>query len=189
MRSLVHKKKDNKHWLAISGIVLVMLMLFSVIGYSFLGNPSNDEGDGGIEYNGTDFYIEDNLLKADVGGLTFIFYQNPNNLRRLNVSLDGAEKYASAPLYFFYKEIDENPASALIYTNMQQIVSKINGGCLEEKDCPEEWPIKTCQDNFILLREKEEISIRQEQNCVFIEGPRAKLPELADDFLLNILGI
>ena len=63
--------------------------------------------------------------------------------------------------------------------------------CPEDVICEsgEDLPVKTCSDNFIIIKESNTSSIRQENNCVFIEGQKEELTALADQFLFKTFGI
>ena len=191
MRSLVYKKKDNRKWGVIVGVLLIALMFLSVVGYSFLGNPSEEESEEGnsVVYGDVEFIENNGFWVAEIGGAQITLSKNPNKLEEINGSLDGIEKYYSKPLYVYFDDISDNYAPLLIASNMQQFVERVAGACLYEEGCPEDVPIKTCEDNFIIVQEAEEISLRQEQNCVFIEGPTENLTEVADNFILKIVGV
>ena len=90
------------------------------------------------------------------------------------------------PLYLFSANQE---ASAEIYNNLYQIVQRMQPACLNEEECDENLPIKTCEDNFIIIEESEEIEIKQENNCVFIRGPQDSLIKITDEFLFKVLGI
>jgi len=65
----------------------------------------------------------------------------------------------------------------------------MQNACLEEEGCKEDWPTKTCEDNFIIIEEKNETSIIQDNNCVFIQGPQENLTKISDEFLFRVLGV
>jgi len=54
-------------------------------------------------------------------------------------------------------------AESEIRANLFPFTDSIENACLEE--CNEKFPIKTCQDNFIIIREGSK-GIIQENNCV-----------------------
>ena len=57
-----------------------------------------------------------------------------------------------------------------------------------EVQCEESWPMKNCSNNFILIKEGE-FKVEQENNCVFIEGPKENLTKISDEVLFNIIGV
>ena len=62
--------------------------------------------------------------------------------------------------------------------------------CLEGEECAnDELPIKTCEDNFIIIRESDVTEVVQEDNCVFIRGEAEELAKITDAFLLKIIGV
>ena len=62
--------------------------------------------------------------------------------------------------------------------------------CPEYVNCTDEdLPTKTCEDNFIIIKEGNYSNIIQDENCVFIEGKQEDLVQIVDEFLFKILGI
>jgi hypothetical protein len=49
--------------------------------------------------------------------------------------------------------------------------------------------VKTCQDNFIIIRESNVSSISQDSGCAYISGPSENMTQLADGFLLKVIGV
>jgi hypothetical protein len=81
--------------------------------------------------------------------------------------------------------------------NLGKIANNIIDACPEETkvpeaECDEEAPVISCDessDNFIIIKENTKTEIRQENNCVYIEGAEQDLTMLADQFLYRILGV
>ena len=61
--------------------------------------------------------------------------------------------------------------------------------CLDSAKCPENLPIKTCEDNFIIIEEKNKTAITQENKCIFIQGAKENLTKITDEFLFKVIGI
>ena len=76
-----------------------------------------------------------------------------------------------------------------IYRNLTGIVERTQAACIEEKECPEDWPIKDCSNNFIIIKESNESKIIQQDKCVFIYGESENLTQIADGFLFKIMEI
>lgn len=188
------KARKEKRKQAIIGISLTVLMFLSVMGFAFqfgtgVGNgqeeiPEQDR----VVYNGVEFVYNNGFWT--VGG--FAFRHNPEEVP--NIEPEGELKnifsYEEEPLYI-YSESSE--ARSEINVNLRPIVSGLSSGCpedIEEGICPEETPVKSCdEDNFIIIREDTESTIRQENRCVFIEGPSEDLTLLTDQFLFKLLEI
>ena len=94
--------------------------------------------------------------------------------------------YAGKPLYISSKDAG---ATSEIASNLKQIALRMQPACFNESDCGQDIPSKTCEDNFIIIEEKNQTNIIQEENCVFIQGPQENLTQISDEFLFNILGI
>jgi len=188
MRKIISRKeeqKKEKRKQFIVSLVLIFVMCSSIIGYSLsgLGNTSSTS----VKYNGFKFTYESNYWDVDVGDYSFSFAYNPNQIEKLNSSFNLLENYKGKPLYI-YSENSE--AETEIYKNLfyqNSIVQRVQYACLEGEICEEDVPIKTCEDNFIIIKESEENSVSQENNCVFIRGK--ELTKISDSFLFKIIGI
>jgi len=59
-----------------------------------------------------------------------------------------------------------------------------------EDECEDNLPIKNCvDDNIIIIQEAENISITQEDRCVYIASPYRDQAKAADAFLFRIFGL
>ena len=191
MRKIVSKyakgKKNRTKQLAI-GIGLVLIMFFSVLGYSFRGRGENTKE---VNIHGYSFVEENDFWVSDIGNLRFIFKYNPLQIKSMEFTssvseLKNLDNYYNKPLYIF----SENEEAELeIYRNLDQIVLRRQYACLEEEGCDENWPLKTCANNFIIIKEDNITEISQEENCVFIQGPQENLTKITDEFLFKILEI
>ena len=97
--------------------------------------------------------------------------------------------YKNKPLYIFS---EDSEAELEIYRNLfyqNQIVQRFQEACPEGEKCEKNIPTKTCDDNFIIIKENEKSEIIQEKNCVFIRGEVGNLTKSSDEFLFKILGI
>ncbi|MBU2504072.1 MAG: hypothetical protein KJ879_03425 [Nanoarchaeota archaeon] len=188
------KDKKQKRNQLVVGFALAMVMLLSVVGYAFQsglnsGGDSNgqDSGDS-ITYNGIEFSQINGFWVA--GGFSFSY--NPEEIESffLKVSNDliGATSYQGAPLYIYSENAD---AETEIRANLARVSSNVDGACVEGSECLNGLPIKTCdgEDKLIVIKESVETSVRQENNCVFIEGPKEDMLALADGFLFKVLGV
>lgn len=177
------RKKDKIKQFVVGGI-LIFVMLFSVLGYAFLGRENEDVEK--IDYNGFEFVNQNGFWFLDLGDLNFAFKHNPNEVEKIYSSLNYANNYQRKPLYIS-SESDE--AQLEISRNLNQIVQRIQPACLNKYKCEGNWPVKNCTDNFIIIKKDDISKITQEDNCVFINGPQENLTALADEFLFKILGI
>lgn len=189
MKKIISKKereKKTKQNQLIVGIILVFLMVFSMIGFSLQfrlgGFEENINHDEKIIYNGFEFTkINDLWVLGD-----FVFMNSPYDVPDVNYLLEDVTHYLNTPLYI-YSESRE--AENEITMNLGRIVQRIQNACIDEQDCGENLPLKDCTENFIIIKEKETSSIKQEENCVFIYGKKEELTKLTDLFLFNIIGV
>ena len=188
MRKIVSKEKKakkEKRNQAIIGIVIIFVLLSSIIGYSFQNGQKDSQKK--VEYNGFEFIEQGDYWVLNEGN--FIFSYNPKEVEQVNENFLGLEDYSNKPLYIFS---ENNKAELEIYQNLyyyNQIVQRMQKGCPINENCGEDIPTKTCEDNFIIIKESDFSRIYQQDNCTFIEGSQEELVQLTDEFLFNVLGI
>jgi hypothetical protein len=188
MRKIISKKelekrKKRNSWIV--GIVLVFLMILSTLGYAFTGSESSENGER-ITYNGINFINQNNFWFAQIENLQFTFSYNPLQVEEQDVILNSLESYYNKPLYIVS---EDSSASSEIYNNLNPFVLRMQNACLENETCEEDFPIKNCEDNLIVIRETNFTKIVQKENCVFIEGPLDEIVETTDEFLFQLLNI
>jgi hypothetical protein len=192
MRRIVSKQKEKskeRFNQIIVGLVLIFLMVLSILGYS-LGNKEPPSQQEKVIYNGIEFVNVNGFWTVKEGNLEFIFQYNPNQVEKIDSSVNPIETYYDKPLYIA-SESDE--ALAEIYVNMNALVLRMQKACLNNSnisvECEEGLPIKTCSDNFIVIEESNITGITQENGCVFIKGNKDDLVSISDEFLFKVLGI
>lgn len=186
MKRLVSKSERDrraKRNQIIVGIALVFLMVLSVLGFALQGGTGNQEEDK-IVYNGLEFRYIDGFWRIG----NFAFKYNPEQVPEIGFGLKGFTFYQRLPVYIYS---ENNGAEIEIRMNLELIAERVQRACIDEQgiECSEELPVKTCEDNFIIIKEGNVSSIRQENNCVYIEGSEQELLKLVDQFLFKILGI
>jgi hypothetical protein len=191
MRKIISKEaeeKKRKRNQLVVGIILIAVMVFSVLGYS-LSSFGNNSSESIVKYNGFKFTQTSNFWDVNVGNYAFSFKYNPTQTEKINSTLNLLSSYDGKPLYISSENME---AETEIYKNLfyqNQIVQRIQEACLEGEKCSGDYPIKTCQDNFIIIKESTNNIVRQQNNCVFIEGKKENFTELSDGFLFKINGI
>ncbi|MBU2496538.1 MAG: hypothetical protein KJ767_00575 [Nanoarchaeota archaeon] len=169
----------------IIGGILIFIMMASTFG--IIVNSFGGENDvGKVEYNGYEFKNENGFWKTTIGNYDFIFRYNPVQVERIEAELGYLSDYSEVPVYIFSEDY---VSEVEIYRNLGDVVERFQGACLTEEGCKENWPIKDCLNNFIIIKEANESRIYQDENCVFIEGKKENLTQLTDEFLFWILGI
>ncbi|MFH1591772.1 MAG: hypothetical protein ABIB47_00180 [Candidatus Woesearchaeota archaeon] len=193
MRKIVSKgksEKKEKRNRKIIGIALLSIMVLSVFGFvalDFLSKTGTNPDK--ITYKGIDFIRQQERWFFSQNGIEFSILNSPENLTDIFVpeNLASFSSYSQMPLYIYSKD---KSLEAKIYFNFNSVASRIQQGCLNGTDCNGDFPIKTCEDKFILILESNETSIVQEQNCVFISAPETKEMQMAlDAFFLKITGV
>ncbi|MBS3071221.1 hypothetical protein J4407_02900 [Candidatus Pacearchaeota archaeon] len=177
----VEEKNRKKNQLTV-GLVLIFLMLFSVIGYGFqfIGDSGTDSKAEAstINYNGFQFTQQNNFFILNLNEMNFIFGNDPRGTYNSIEMEKVLQDYSGKKIYIYSESID---AESEIRTNLIQIAELI--------ETVNNIEAKTCEDNFIIIRESQATNIKQENNCIFIEGKNEDLSRLADSFLLKILGV
>lgn len=191
MRSIINRKDDSKRNQLILGIFLIIIMLFSTLGYALLGRTDKTEKNK-IEYNGIEF-IQDNsgYWYSTIQGYEFITQYNPKEIEDIQFfGFSDINNYANKPLYFV-GDLGE-PSSEIIRNLANRFVLRIQEACLDE-GCESDLPIKNCsKDNVIVINEVLENDVEnmyQEGGCVFITAGFANQTRYADKFLFDLLGI
>jgi hypothetical protein len=175
-------KKQKKNQIII-GVILIIVMFGSVFGV-IVGSFGKKES-AKTDYNGFEFIKNNNFWILEIGDFEFVFRYNPYQVDEIPANLSFLNNYYNKPLYIS-SEYPE--ATYEIASNLEQVTLRMQNACLEE-DCEEDQPTKTCEDNFIIIEEKNETSIIQDNNCVFIRGPQENLTKISDEFLFRVLGV
>jgi len=188
MRKILSKKeleKNKKTKQYIVGGILIFIMLFSTIGYAFQGS-GEESSNSKLNYNGFEFINSNGYWELSIGTYNFLFRYNPNQVEKTDAELNYFNSYAGKPLYIYSENSD---ATYEIYSNLNQIVERMQSACPESEICNKDIPTKNCENNFIIIRESETNKITQNENCVFIEGKSENLTQLTDEFLFKIIGV
>lgn len=199
MRRLLSKHEENKkrkrNQLTV-GLVLIFLMFFSTAGFAFQvlggkGGQANQQTQTPqtINYNGFEFREQSGFWILNKDNINFVFRNNPHQVTRIDSVIKGLDNYLNRPLYINSESIE---AESEVQTNLFQFVEKIENACLEKCNENEQLPIRSCEDNFIIIKEiteNEQSGISQENNCVFIKGKKTDLVKLTDEFLFKLLGV
>ena len=178
------EKKSRRNQIIV-GIVLVVLMLFSILGYSF-GTNSGTNTSQIIKYNGYEFTNSGGLWNLNIGGTIFSFVSHPKDAYKTDSSLKSLTSYYGKPLYLYSESQD---AESEIYRNLYSVSQKIEYACPTGEICDAGVQEKACADNFIIIREKDNTRISQDEGCIFIEGSQEDLAKIVDGFLLKIMGV
>jgi len=188
MRRLVSKEEEErkrKRNQIIAGVVLAVVMILSTIGFAIQGNSSSSTdiiSENQTTYNGFTFINQNGLWTLE----NFIFRYNPNEVENISSGINKLSSYEGKPAYVYS---EDSEAEAEIAVNIGQVAQRIQKACPKDENCTEDIPVKTCSDNFIIIKESDISSIVQNNSCVLINGPKENLTLLADGFLFKTLGV
>ena len=178
-------KKQRKNQIII-GSILIFVMFGSVFGVIVGSFGADKENSNKVEYNGLEFIKQSNYWILEIGDFNFIFKYNPNEVQEIETEVKFLNNYNGKPLYI---SSENSGATSELVSNLNQIALRMQNACLNETNCEEDRPTKTCEDNFIIIKENNFTNIIQEDNCVFIQGPQENLTMISDEFLFHILGV
>jgi len=190
MRKIISKYKEDKRKRRngmIIGLILVGIMFFSILGYSLRGKDDNDIKK--LNYNGFEFVEQNGFWFTNTENFQLVFKYNPQQIEKIASELKNLNNYYGKTLYI---SSENSEAESEIYRNLfyqNQIVQRMQSACLEGDICNENLPVKTCEDNFIIIKPDNISEIIQEENCVFIKGEEENLIKITDEFLFKIFGI
>ena len=151
------EKKRRKNQITIGGI-LIFIMIASTFGI-IVNSFGTKTGVEKVEYNGYEFAYENEFWTTTIGNYKFIFKYNPEQVERIESELKYLNSYSGVPVYI---SSEDYVSEVEIYRNLGNIVERFQGACLEEKGCQENWPIKDCSNNFIIIRKANESKIYQD---------------------------
>lgn len=186
MRKITEKKENKFGNQILIGVILIGLMILSILGYSFQSQQTENSNLEQINYNGLKFVKQNDFWVLSLENTKFLFKYNPKETEKIESNINEIDNYYNKPLYI-YSENDE--AEVEVYNNLYTKVLRIRNACPENEICEENIPTKTCEDNFIIIKEKNQTEIIQEGNCVFIYGQSEDIIKVTDSFLFKLLGI
>src|SRR3989344_7336307 len=158
------KEKKQRRNSMIIGIILIAIMIFSTAGYAFFGRENKNTNQ--IEYNKIKFYLlDDGWWHFSLNNEEYATAYNPKNVENISFFLTlNSYSYENKPLYFSYDS--EREGMNEISRNIGKFAERIQYACME--NCTEDYPIKDCKENIIIIKEANESLIKQEDNCVYI---------------------
>jgi hypothetical protein len=184
MRKIVSKKESGKktrrNQFVIGGI-LIIIMLFSVLAINSGGTSSENT----IEYNGFEFTEINGYWVTVFENSNLIFSYKPGEPEKTDISLN-IKDYSNQPLYIYS---EDSSAEIEVYKNLVNFALRIQRACPADKVCDINVPKKTCEDNFIIISEAERPLIKEDSNCIIINGEKEELVKYTDSVLFKIFGI
>ncbi len=173
------RKKRN---ILIIGLLMIFLMVFSSIAYSFLDNSKKSDENVVVE-KGLTFYRYGDNWRTQIDGQLFEFIYLPSETEELNINgTFSFSDYFGKVLY--YNELNEGTYEVL--KNLNGVYQRGQEACVFNETCAKDVPVKTCSDNLFIFKESEENNVYKSQNCVYIIGDPVKG---ADALLYKLLGV
>ena len=187
MRAIENKDKTDKKRQrnqVIVGLLLIGLMLLSTAGYAAFNTSGTTTQT--FKYNNLKFENVNGYWQTKINDVSYSFLYKPTEVNKRELILNPLNFYSNKNLYITADNFD---AEQEINRNLYNLVSGVREACLKGENCSNsDLPIKTCDDNFIIIKEGTE-GIKQEKSCVFITGKYENLVTLTDEFLYKLLGI
>ena len=178
------EKKKKRNRLVLS-VILVAVIVLSSLGFAFQNKGIGTDVSGNqsqVTYNGFKFTNQNGLWILG----NFVFNNLPTNVPDIGNITSQASYYQGQPVYVYS---EDSSARIELAANMAQIALRVQDACPENTNCSGDFPVKTCDNNFIIIQENNFSDIKQEGNCIFIQGQKQELVGLVDQFLFKILGI
>ena len=191
--SSVDRDRVTRRNQLIVGVVLILVMLFSTIGFAFsFGHTGNVVEE--IEYKGVEFSRDSSTgyWTFEKDGVEFFTIYSPEEVSDIDfVNYKKVGNYAGQPLYFIG---DPGDGFAELYRTLSNYALRVGGACLDE-ECEEDYPIKDCGvDNVVIIEDivngSEVIEgITTDVNCVYIKAKPENLVRYVDAYLFDLLGL
>ena len=191
MRKILSKKDNSRQNQIILGVGLVLLMLFSTLGYA-LGGQGSDDSIEKIKHKSIEFIRDSSgYWKFENQGYEFLVKYNPEEVKDINFNGNFIlSDFNDKPLYFVG---ESNEPIAEIARNLERFTLRMQNACIDVEDCEGDLPIKNCfEDNLIIIKESskgEDENIYQQGNCLYITASYANQTRYADKFIYDLLGV
>lgn len=191
----IHSKKDKekrrKKIFAVVALGLVLLIVVGLtVGTAFFYVMLDDEGERGrLEYKGIEFVQQGGIWYFQFGESQYSLQYNPEETEKIGGEVEKTpSQYVNKPLYFHY-ESDPIVRDAVL-RNIRGI-QRTQFACIDEESCEEDYPIKNCsEDNIIITKFSEnETYIKQEDNCIHIIAGEQNMTKAGSAFIYKLLGI
>ncbi len=167
------RDKKRTKWLV--GLML-LLLLGSTAGYAFLSGEkdSTKSNKNGIEELGGQW-------RANFNGQQLLFSSSPDSVNATNISLTyDLTSYYQKPVYIVSNESYINYEIA---STLGLYASRIQQACYG--NCTLDLPSKDCTSLLIVYNPGNESRVKQQDNCVFIEGNLSSV----DAFLYRVFSL
>lgn len=157
------REEKQKRNLGIVGLILLGLMVLSTVGYAFSARQTAQP----VSPSSSTGQTPDGLWQVTVDGHIFTFQYDPNELKNITDTTSVTrDTYRNKQVY-----IDStNPAiTNTLGSFLSVYAARVQEGC--NGPCERDIPEKNCTSDIIVVwRDMPTNRIRQEEQCVIIEG-------------------
>lgn len=190
MRQIKNQEEANKKKklsYTIIGGILIILLLFSSIGYAFLQGSGNNSASQSESYNGFKFERYGQYWKTIISNNNLYFRYLPQEIENISILGDyDISNYKDKTVYFVSGDVNMGE----IIQNIMPYILRYQEACIPDpkglKNC-KELPIKNCTEDLVIIyNPDEEIGIRNEEKCVYISGDSIKA---SDAFMYSLFKI
>ena len=187
-QEIKRKEKRRQYTLAIVLIVVLFGSVFGIVVNSF-GSSSSSQSNQ-IKYNGYTFGQAYGYYNLSLGSYNYFFTFLPNETATVPVLTNFSRKissYSGKNVYIVYESYSQYLE---LSQNLNQYGERVQGACTSGEVCPDaNLPVKDCTDNLIIVKNSTINKIYEDNNCIYIEGDKADLLKLTDEFLYRELDI
>jgi len=180
------ERKERKRKAAFA-LLIIFLLALSTAGFALYGRQEQETR----KYKNFKFVRQDNSWTTTIQGKEIATSFLPQEVENISSYLFFTYKDFSDKIYFVAFETEEKIALNEILGNIQPYNAQ--KACLEEQaelaECVD-LPLKNCSDSKIfIIRESNITEVRQEENCIFVEGNSTNLLKAADKAIFELFGI
>ncbi len=170
-------------------VFIISIMVFSVLGFSFRGNPNT------IKYKGIKFTRNDNSIwTARINNKLIYLLNNPKDLEDIpNINIDISKLNNLNKIYLSTdpSESIENFLTGFATNIIPLITTTIRQACFIDIESCINLPLKDCSNTdsntgIILIKKNNINKIEYTNNCLIIQGDSQELQKLIDKWVLEL---
>jgi len=198
MRKILNKndgEKERKRNTLIIGIFLIIIMMFSTVGYAFYSSDRSSDSQQTTEYNGVEFKQTNyGSWIFEIEGYNFETTYNPLDTENISViTSKNIQNYQNRVLYLGINSGEDifQVFNNELISNLDPFIPRSNFACIDNT-CSEDYPIKKCtEENIIILVQDQGGFTRviDQGDCQYVYSSSQDLTRVADALLFKILGI
>lgn len=191
MLKRIKQRKQRKSQIIMGG-VLVFLMLFGMMGIFTYNNSSAD-----YEYNGFEFTWDGRMYYTEIEGKEMSFYTLPPQLVDINVTPTFKNKIRSRGMYITFNPNQESNNLIFIDVVRNDLTKNIQSyviSTITEPSDTYDLPIITCENAtstipVIYINVGNETSVKQEGECLILNGKQSDLLRIRDLIIYTFYGV